>query len=242
MTEQSPNASFTPRPSWTARMPITSTSLPARYAADPAVGRCRLGRVLPRAGRQRDRRQARRRRAQSWARADWPPQPVDDLTAALTGEWPLPRRRKTPRPPAHEDRRQGRRRRRRPDRRPDPARRARLHPRHHDHPRLPHPRPPRRRPRPAGHADRDSHPELDPALLRLHRSRHGPADLHRQRAGPSARLDAPDPRHREAHLLRHLRAAIHAHLRPRTGRPGSRNGSKATARRSPSPARAARPS
>ena len=24
----------------------------------------------------------------SWARADWPPQPVDDLTAALTGEWP----------------------------------------------------------------------------------------------------------------------------------------------------------
>ena len=24
----------------------------------------------------------------SWARADWPPMPVDDLTAALTGEWP----------------------------------------------------------------------------------------------------------------------------------------------------------
>jgi len=24
----------------------------------------------------------------SWARADWPPQPADDLTAALTGEWP----------------------------------------------------------------------------------------------------------------------------------------------------------
>jgi len=24
----------------------------------------------------------------SWARADWPPQPTDDLTAALTGEWP----------------------------------------------------------------------------------------------------------------------------------------------------------
>ena len=23
----------------------------------------------------------------SWARADWPPQPTDDLTAALTGEW-----------------------------------------------------------------------------------------------------------------------------------------------------------
>ncbi len=25
----------------------------------------------------------------SWARADWPPQPVDDTTAALTGEWPM---------------------------------------------------------------------------------------------------------------------------------------------------------
>ncbi|MEQ9260788.1 MAG: 2-oxoglutarate dehydrogenase E1 component [Roseovarius sp.] len=24
----------------------------------------------------------------SWARADWPPQPADDLTSALTGEWP----------------------------------------------------------------------------------------------------------------------------------------------------------
>jgi 2-oxoglutarate dehydrogenase E1 component len=24
----------------------------------------------------------------SWARSDWPPQPADDLTAALTGEWP----------------------------------------------------------------------------------------------------------------------------------------------------------
>ncbi|MDU8911862.1 2-oxoglutarate dehydrogenase E1 component [Aestuariicoccus sp. MJ-SS9] len=26
----------------------------------------------------------------SWARRDWPPQPDDDLTAALTGEWPMP--------------------------------------------------------------------------------------------------------------------------------------------------------
>ncbi len=26
----------------------------------------------------------------SWARRDWPPQPVDDLTAALTGEWAAP--------------------------------------------------------------------------------------------------------------------------------------------------------
>jgi 2-oxoglutarate dehydrogenase E1 component len=25
----------------------------------------------------------------SWARRDWPPQPMDDLTAALTGEWPI---------------------------------------------------------------------------------------------------------------------------------------------------------
>ncbi len=26
----------------------------------------------------------------SWARADWPPQPADDLTGALTGEWSMP--------------------------------------------------------------------------------------------------------------------------------------------------------
>ncbi len=26
----------------------------------------------------------------SWQRADWPPQPNDDLTAAMTGEWPMP--------------------------------------------------------------------------------------------------------------------------------------------------------
>ena len=26
----------------------------------------------------------------SWARNDWPPAPADDLTAALTGEWPAP--------------------------------------------------------------------------------------------------------------------------------------------------------
>ncbi|SDE88716.1 2-oxoglutarate dehydrogenase E1 component [Rhodobacter capsulatus] len=26
----------------------------------------------------------------SWARADWPPTPSDDLTAAMTGEWPMP--------------------------------------------------------------------------------------------------------------------------------------------------------
>ncbi|TMM51591.1 2-oxoglutarate dehydrogenase E1 component [Sulfitobacter sabulilitoris] len=26
----------------------------------------------------------------SWARPDWPPQPADEMTAALTGEWPVP--------------------------------------------------------------------------------------------------------------------------------------------------------
>ena len=51
--------------------------------------------------------------------------------------------------------------------------------------------------------------------LRLHRGRPRPADLHRQRPRPRDRLAARDPRDREAHLLRHLRAAVHAHLRPR---------------------------
>ncbi len=151
----------------------------------------------------------------SWARADWPPQPSDDLTAALTGEWAdaCPRARGKGR--RQEDRRQGHGKGRLAHRGSDQARRARQHPRADDHPRLPDPRAPRRRSRPAGHARGDAASRARPQILRLHRCRHGPPDLHRQRARPADRLHARDPRHREAHLLRHLRAAIHAHLGPR---------------------------
>jgi hypothetical protein len=99
-----------------------------------------------------------------------------------------------------------------------PARGARLHPRADADPRLPDPGTPGGRSRPAGHARPDPASRARSEILRLHRRRHGPADLPRQRAGASARVDPADPRHREAHLLRHFRAAIHAHLRPRTGR------------------------
>ncbi|PTE21021.1 2-oxoglutarate dehydrogenase E1 component [Cereibacter changlensis JA139] len=61
--------------------------LQARYAADPAsvdAGWAELFRSLG------DSELDAKRQAQgpSWARADWPPMPTDDVTAAMTGEWP----------------------------------------------------------------------------------------------------------------------------------------------------------
>jgi 2-oxoglutarate dehydrogenase E1 component len=62
--------------------------LHARYAADPASvdpGWAEFFRALG------DSEIDAKRSAEgpSWARADWPPAPSDDLTAALTGEWPV---------------------------------------------------------------------------------------------------------------------------------------------------------
>ena len=152
----------------------------------------------------------------SWARADWPPQPADDLTAALTGEWaPEPEEAKDAGEKIKEE---GRRKGRRGFRRPDQARGARQHPRADDDPRLPDPRPPWWPTRPAGHARPDPAPGAGPEILRASPMPTWIADLHRQRAGPAGRVDAPDHRDRETHLLRHLCAAIHAHLRPRTSR------------------------
>ena len=61
----------------------------------------------------------------------------------------------------------------------------------------------------------EPHPELDPASYGFTRSRHGPADLPRQGAGPRTRHGAADRRHPEAHLLRHAGRRVHAYFRPR---------------------------
>ena len=50
--------------------------------------------------------------------------------------------------------------------------------------------------------------------LRLHRRRHGPADLHRQRPGPGDRQPAQDRRGGAGDLLRHHRRGVHAHPGP----------------------------
>jgi 2-oxoglutarate dehydrogenase E1 component len=70
---------------------------------------------------------------------------------------------------------------------------------------------------PLGMRDQTPHPELDPKSYGFTE----PTWTGRSSSTTCwgcRRVDPRDPRHREAHLLRHLRAAIHAHLRPRTGR------------------------
>jgi 2-oxoglutarate dehydrogenase E1 component len=63
--------------------------LHARYAADPASVDPAWGAFFASLGEQDSAVQAQAD-GPSWARRDWPPQPADDLTAALTGEWPAP--------------------------------------------------------------------------------------------------------------------------------------------------------
>jgi 2-oxoglutarate dehydrogenase E1 component len=63
-------------------------NLAAKHAADPASVDAAWAEFFKSMG---DSEADARRAANgpSWARKDWPPQPVDDLTAALTGEWPM---------------------------------------------------------------------------------------------------------------------------------------------------------
>jgi 2-oxoglutarate dehydrogenase E1 component len=71
---------------------------------------------------------------------------------------------------------------------------------------------------PLGMRDQTPHPELDPKSYGFTEAdMDRPIFLDNVLGLQHASIRA-DPRHREAHLLRHLRAAIHAYLRPRTGR------------------------
>ena len=105
------------------------------------------------------------------------------------------------------------RRRLRHDARGVPARHPGQHPRAHADPRLPRHGPPGRRPRPPGAGRAQEAPRAQARLLRLHRGRHRPSDLHRQGAGAGDRHHPRDPQDPEAHLLPPHRRRVHAHHR-----------------------------
>jgi 2-oxoglutarate dehydrogenase E1 component len=87
MTEQTPNAAFHASSFLQGTNADYVDQLAAAHAADPASVDAQWGeffRLLGDSGLESKRAAA----GASWARSDWPPQPNDDLTAALTGEWP----------------------------------------------------------------------------------------------------------------------------------------------------------
>ena len=88
MTEQSPNSQFHASSFLQGANADYIDQLAARYAADPASVDAQWAEFFRALG---DSELDAKRAAQgpSWARADWPPTPKDDLTAALTGEWPV---------------------------------------------------------------------------------------------------------------------------------------------------------
>jgi len=94
MTDQSPTAAFTASSFLDGANADYVDQLAARHAADPNSVDPQWAEFFRALG---DSELDAKRAAQgpSWARTDWPPQPVDDLTAALTGEWAAP-------PPAKE--------------------------------------------------------------------------------------------------------------------------------------------
>jgi 2-oxoglutarate dehydrogenase E1 component len=94
MTDQSPTAAFTASSFLDGANADYVDQLAARHAQDPSSVDPQWAAFFQSLG---DSEIDAKRAAQgpSWARADWPPQPADDLTAALTGEWAAP-------PPAKE--------------------------------------------------------------------------------------------------------------------------------------------
>ncbi len=88
MTEQTPNAAFRASSFLQGANADYVDQLAARYATDPASvdGQwAEFFRLLGDSGLE----QKRAAQGASWARSDWPPQPSDDLTAAMTGEYPV---------------------------------------------------------------------------------------------------------------------------------------------------------
>ncbi|MFC7705236.1 2-oxoglutarate dehydrogenase E1 component [Plastorhodobacter daqingensis] len=89
MTEQSPNDAFHASSFLQGHNADYIDQLYARYANDPASVDSAWAEFFRALGdADGDARTAAT--GPSWARADWPPQPDDELTAALTGEWPAP--------------------------------------------------------------------------------------------------------------------------------------------------------
>jgi len=88
MTEQSPNAAFQSSSFLQGANADYVDTIAARYAQDPQAVDAQWAEFFRLLG---DDGMDQKRQAQgpSWARTDWPPTPVDDLTAAMTGEWPV---------------------------------------------------------------------------------------------------------------------------------------------------------
>ena len=88
MTEQSPTDQFHASSFLQGQNADYIDQLAARYATDPASVDGQWAEFFRALG---DSELDAKRQAQgpSWARADWPPTPTDDLTAAMTGEWPV---------------------------------------------------------------------------------------------------------------------------------------------------------
>ena len=86
MTEQSPNDQFHASSFMQGHNAEYLEQMYARYANDPAAVDESWQTFFKAVG---DDEVSVKREAEgpSWARTDWPPQPADDLTAALTGEW-----------------------------------------------------------------------------------------------------------------------------------------------------------
>ena len=88
MTDHSPNDQFHASSFLQGANADYIEALYARYAEDPGSVDAQWSALFAAlADPAADARKAAQ--GASWARADWPPQPTDDLTAAMTGEWPV---------------------------------------------------------------------------------------------------------------------------------------------------------
>ncbi len=87
MTEHSPNAAFRASSFLDGANADYVDQLQARFAADPEAVDGQWAEFF-RSLAEPEVDAKRAAAGPSWARADWPPSPADDLTAALTGEWP----------------------------------------------------------------------------------------------------------------------------------------------------------
>ena len=85
MTEQTPTAAFNAQSFMDGANADYIDQLAAKHAADPASVDAQWAAFFKSLG---DSEVDTKRQATgpSWARADWPPAPMDDLTSALTGE------------------------------------------------------------------------------------------------------------------------------------------------------------
>ncbi len=87
MTEQSPNSQFHASSFLQGANADYIDQLAAAYAADPASVDAQWADFF-RSLNEPEMDAKRQAAGPSWARADWPPTPSDDITGAMTGEWP----------------------------------------------------------------------------------------------------------------------------------------------------------